>query len=527
MKYLPFIFVLQFWAYSLMQAQDSLSQRPPNVILIVVDDMGWNDVSYHGSEIQTPTLDHLAKAGVELNRFYVHSACTPTRSSLLTGKTALRLGVINPIGKNNVRGLPLTEKIMPQYFKDAGYATHLVGKWHLGRYQKEYWPYNRGFDHFYGYLTGGIGHYNHVHGGALDWQRDGQTVIEDGYSTHLLTDEAIKILQAETDQPFFLELCYAAPHMPNEAPHESVAAYNHLDNANRQLHAAMVSELDKGIKKVIETLASTDQLANTIIWFMSDNGGLNLAAAPKDVSEPLMQLTDIWGSPLPFPFWEFLRDSYVNSAADNSPLRGGKGTVYEGGLRVPSFIYAPQLIQSQKVNHRITVNDVLPTLVEAVGLAKLDTAGLDGVSQWAYLQHEAPVPAKPYLTVAKSQQAYFKSDWKLILDEAGEVQLYQVETDSTETNDLSAQYPDVVHELKAELLAFPRGEPIDDPLWKVFVDPDKFGGEIDREPFAGLEGSVSGPMHRNLYIAGLLILLVIGLMLWGLLKLRKVFFKKA
>ncbi|MEM6347047.1 MAG: arylsulfatase [Bacteroidota bacterium] len=527
MKYLSLIIVFQLFAGLLLQAQDSLSQAPPNVILIVVDDMGWNDVSYHGSEIQTPTLDRLAREGVELNRFYVHSACTPTRSSLLTGKTALRLGVINPIGKNNVRGLPLSEKIMPQYFKDKGYATHLVGKWHLGRYQKEYWPYNRGFDHFYGYLTGGIGHYNHVHGGSLDWQRDGQTIVEEGYSTHLLTDEAIKILQSQTDQPLFLELCYAAPHMPNEAPHESVVAYNHIKDSNRQLHAAMVSEVDKGIQKLIETLEATGQLSNSIIWFMSDNGGLNLEAAPKDVSEPLMQFADVWGTPLPFPFWEFLRDSYVNSAADNSPLRGGKGTVYEGGLRVPSFIYAPQLAPAQKVDHRITVNDVLPTLVVAVGLENFDTIEVDGMSQWAYLQKQEDALAKPYVTVAKSQQAYFKGDWKLILNEEGEVQLYQVDTDSTETMDLASQYPDMVKELKAELLAFPRGEPIDDPLWKVFIDPDKFGGEIDREPFAGLEGRVSGPIHSSLYIAGLLILGVLGLVIWGLLKLRKVFFKKA
>ncbi|MBX2872667.1 MAG: sulfatase-like hydrolase/transferase, partial [Saprospiraceae bacterium] len=134
----------------LLIAQEIAVDTLPNVVLIVIDDMGWNDVGYHGSEIRTPAMDRLAKEGVELNRFYVHPACSPTRSALMTGKAAVRLGFVNPLGKNNVKGLPLSETIMPQYFKEKGYSTNLVGKWHLGRFKKEYWPYNRGFDHFYG-----------------------------------------------------------------------------------------------------------------------------------------------------------------------------------------------------------------------------------------------------------------------------------------------------------------------------------------------------------------------------------------
>ena len=219
----------------------------------------------------------------------------------MTGKAALRLGFLNPLGKNYKKGLPLSEKIMPQYFKEKGYQTNLVGKWHLGRFTKDYWPQNRGFDHFYGYLTGGIGHYDHVHGGGYDWQRNGETIREEGYSTHLLTAEAVKLIQEKpSDKPLFLEVCYAAPHMPNEAPATAVARYQSLPDSNRQLHAAMVTEVDKGIQQIYETLEQEGLLDNSIIWFTSDNGGLNSSAVAKNIKEGIEKMTCLlYTSPSP------------------------------------------------------------------------------------------------------------------------------------------------------------------------------------------------------------------------------------
>ena len=163
-----------------------------------------------------------------MNRFYVHPTCSPTRSALVTGKSPLRLGFLSPLSKNNRLGLHLSEKTIADYFKQNGYQTSLIGKWHLGRFSKDYLPTNRGFDHFYGFLTGGVGHYDHVHGGGLDWQRNGKTIREDGYTTHLLTDEAIRIIENYSNKrPFFLKLSYAAPHMPNEAPKKTVDQYKH------------------------------------------------------------------------------------------------------------------------------------------------------------------------------------------------------------------------------------------------------------------------------------------------------------
>lgn len=486
-----------------------------------MDDMGWKDVGYHGSEIKTPTMDRLAKEGVELDRFYVHPTCSPTRSSLMTGKAALRLGFVNPLGKNNIKGLPLSEKIMPQYFKDVGYQTHLVGKWHLGRYTKDYWPQNRGFDNFYGYLTGGIGHYDHVHGGGLDWQRNGEHLDEDGYSTHLLTKEAISIIKNKpSDQPLFLELCYAAPHLPNEAPEAAINEYASLADTNRRRHAAMVTEVDKGLQEIYAVLENQQLLENTIIWFTSDNGGLNASAVSQNMKDGIDRIAGILGTPIPIDFLEFFRDNIINGAADNAPLRRGKGSVYEGGVRVPAFIYAPKLLTAKKIESRLTVNDVLPTLAGVVGF-DFSSSITDGTNQWDFISGKTDQVDQPdYITHAIDAEAYYKDNWKLIVPSEGSQELYQITVDPEETTDVIAKHPDVAAALFSKYDAFPRGEVVDDPMWKTFLDMDKFGGEEDRPPYAGIEGVNAGPLHPIYYVFPLVILSIIGL-IWRLRRWKK------
>jgi arylsulfatase A-like enzyme len=166
---------------------------------------------------------------------------------------------------------------MPEYFRDAGYQTFLVGKWHLGFREPAYRPTSRGFDHFYGHLTGGIGFWDHVHGGGLDWQRNGETLREEGYSTHLMAAEIDRLIaQRDPSKPMFLYAAFNAPHLPNEAPEETIAQYAHINDPNRRVHAAMVSELDAAIGQLLATLDEQGMLENTLVWFMSDNGGLNL-----------------------------------------------------------------------------------------------------------------------------------------------------------------------------------------------------------------------------------------------------------
>ena len=187
----------------------------PNIVLFVSDDMGWNEVGYHGSKIATPHIDGLAKEGVQLDRFYVHPICSPTRTALMTGRSPARFGITGSIGRGVV---PLDEHFLPQTFQKAGYQTFMVGKWHLGERSDDYAPNARGFDHFFGFHGGGINYYTTDGSRARGWFRNGQSVAPQGYSTDLLADEAIKLLKNRNKKkPVFLYLPFNAPHQPAQA----------------------------------------------------------------------------------------------------------------------------------------------------------------------------------------------------------------------------------------------------------------------------------------------------------------------
>ncbi len=459
-------------------------QKPPNVLIILIDDMGYRDVGYHGSEIRTPTIDRLAADGVELTQFYAHPTCSPTRTALMTAKAPARMGIVMPIAKNATKSLPLSEKLMPEYFKDAGYQTALIGKWHLGHATRAMQPTSRGFDYFYGNLTGGVGHWDHVHGGGYDWQRNGVTVRDDGYTTHLLTDEAVKMIEGRDDEkPFFLYLSYNAPHLPNEAPDETMASYGDLDNEFRQGHAAMVTELDTGIGKVVAALEAEGILNNTLIWFMSDNGGL---VPMENKAGPFAWIDTMkyWlGTPIPIRFFEFARLNLEEGGSDNTPFRDGKASVYEGGVRVPSFIHWPEGAKNKKISGRITVQDVFPTLVEAADLPMTLGADIDGLSRWDVIDRAADTPPPDFFISGYFDEAYYDGHWKLV-SRSDLVELYDLSKDPTEQNNLAAEHPEVVSAIEAKIAAIDRAAPINPPMSEIFWDPDFFGGEEDREPWA-------------------------------------------
>lgn len=469
-------------------AAAATSPSRPNIVIIVADDMGWRDVGYHGSEIRTPNIDALAAQGVNLDRFYVQPTCSPTRAALLTGRSAMRLGVTQPLSKLAPTGLPIGETLLPQYLKSAGYQTFMAGKWHLGSRQRAYLPNARGFDHFYGYVSGGIGYWDHVHGGGLDWQRDGRTLREEGYSTTLLANEAIRLIEGrDTAKPMLLYAAFGAPHLPNEAPPEAIARYADIANPYRRTHAAMVSELDAAIGRVVGALEAQGILDNTIIWFMSDNGGL-LAAPPPPIP-PLRAVAAMEasiGMKLTPRFMEFLRVNSVEGGSDNRPLKGDKATVQEGGARVPAIVSWRGRLTPRTSTQMVTVQDVLPTLLRAASLRPAQN--LDGRDMWAAIRHGRSQPVSDYVIQATKggaqDEAIYRYPWKLIRKAGAPQALYNVAIDPTEDTDLADRHPEIVKALSAALTAFPRGPSTQVSIQEAVRDPDFFGGAEDRPPWA-------------------------------------------
>lgn len=462
------------------------THRGPNIVLILADDLGWNDVGYHGSEISTPNVDALAAQGVVLNQFHSQPTCTPTRAALMTGKSPQRMGIYRQFAKISTEGLPVSEKTLADHLRAAGYQTWLTGKWHLGHGRAQFHPNARGFDHFYGHVTGGIGYWDHVHGGGLDWQRNGKTLREEGYSTHLIAEEAVrKIRTRQPSRPFFLYASFNAPHLPNEAPANAVHAYSHIESRQRRLHAAMVTELDTAIGDIVDTLTDEGLLDDTLIWFMSDNGGLNRDAGFGGLLTLAEKLDDWFEAPVPIRFLEFIRTNALDGGSNNSPLRFGKGSVYQGGVRVPSFVYFPQALNRHRSDFMVTVQDVLPTLLAAAVLEPAE--GLDGRNRWPELrqQRSESAPAD-YVTIGQNgAQAFYRWPWKLIATD-GQHELYNLQTDPLETQNLAGVETKIVDTLARHLDQLPRADSLHVPVYRVIWDPDFFGGEEDRQPWADI-----------------------------------------
>jgi len=400
----------------------------PNIVLILADDLGSKDVGYQGSEIRTPTIDRLAREGVRFTQFYSFPLCSPTRAALLTGRSPMRYGlaysVIRPWAPY---GLPLDEHIIPQTLKSLGYQTVMVGKWHLGHANRRLLPHARGFDHFYGHVNGNIDYYTHEREGAIDWQRNGVSVHEEGYSTDLLAREAVRMITGrDRSRPLFLYLAFNAPHTPLQAPKEAIAACSHIPDAKRRVFAAMVETMDRAIGTVLRTLEQEGMARDTLIVFLSDNGGP------------------------------------INAGARNDPLRAGKATVFEGGIRVPALMWWPGRLPAGRVSDQVmTVQDVFPTLASAAGGKPLAAKPLDGEDLWpAILAGRSVTRGDLFFAVEPGdetrQLAVRRGAWKLIRrieKPTGHHTdlLFNIEEDPRETTDLATKNPQLVRELGAEL----------------------------------------------------------------------------
>ncbi|MYE82019.1 MAG: sulfatase-like hydrolase/transferase [Gammaproteobacteria bacterium] len=459
----------------------------PNIVLIIADDMGWGDVGYNGSEIQTPNLDRLAESGVRLDRFYATPACSSTRASLMTGQSTARTGVKRAIFQTSDASLPLELRILPEFLRDAGYRTALVGKWHLGHARREMLPLARGFDYAYGYLTGGIGHYDHVGGGRRDWHRNEVTLREEGYATHLIADDAIRQIEdRDTDRPLFLYVAFSAPHLPNEAPAETVSRYADIEDGNRRVYAAMVDEMDQAIGAILAALEEAGMTDDTLVWFMSDNGGTHRKYSRDRLSAVANMLEDDIGGPARTRLLEFIRSSTQDGGADNGPYQGGKGTLGEGGVLVPSVVSFPGHFPPRPLSQRITVQDILPTLTVIAGAETEPEQPVDGADQTALLRglaHTAPVD---YLVEDPSGAAYYMDNWKLRRSNDDALALFDLDADPYENRDLANDHPEIVATMHEKLAAFPRREPVHAPMRRFFLDPDVHGGSEEDQPWTDI-----------------------------------------
>ncbi len=396
--------------------------QPPNFVVILADDLGYADVGFHGcKDIPTPHLDRLAAGGVRCAAGYVsHSFCSPTRAGLMTGRYQHRYGHEHnpPYAPDDATiGLPPSEMTIADMLSRRGYVTGLIGKWHLGA-APPFHPMRRGFHEFFGFLGGGHRYFPEAWTGTTEYttplERNGQPVRETEYLTTALGREASQFVERHAARPFFLYLAFNAPHTPMEAPADVIARFSHIADEKRRIYAAMVSVMDQEIGRVLDTLRRCGVESNTLVWFMSDNGG-------------------------PTPA----------NTASNQPLRGTKGTVYEGGIRVPFVVSWPGRLPAGKVYpHPVSSLDVAPTLAALAGAEWPADRPADGVNLIPYLTGEQSDP--PHATLIWRQNgslpwAVRLGRYKLVQADAQTApELYDLEADVSEQNGLSAQRADEV-----------------------------------------------------------------------------------
>jgi len=404
----------------------------PNIVYIVADDLGWKDVGYHGSDIQTPNLDILAASGARLEQFYAQPMCTPTRAALMTGRYPFRYGLqtlVIPAGYSY--GLPADEWLLPQALKEAGYKTAIIGKWHIGHGDQKFWPRQRGFDYQYGPMIGEIDYFTHKEHDTVDWYRDNKKLIEEGYSTTLLGNDAVKLISAhDTAEPLYLYLAFNAPHTPYQATQEYLDEYKQIADPSRRAYAASITAMDDQIGRVVEALQKKGMRDNTIIFFQSDNGGTRnakFAGTGFDLSK-------------------------TKIPCDNSPYREGKGSLYEGGTRVVALANWPDHIKwGTIVDGMIHVVDTYPTLAKLAGASTAKCKPLDGMDVWSTISEGAASPRTELVYNIEALRAGLRQDdWKLIWRAPlpSVTELYNIAQDPSEKDNVAAANPDKVAALQ-------------------------------------------------------------------------------
>jgi arylsulfatase A-like enzyme len=406
----------------------------PNVLVCVADDLGWADVGYHGSEIRTPVIDRLVQSGVELDCHYVMPMCTPTRVALLTGRYPSRFGNHCTQAANS-QALPFGTPTLAALLQQADYETAIVGKWHLGSLPA-WGPNHFGFDYSFGSLAGAVAPYDHRY--QLNrpeyirtFHRNLEFIDEPGHITDLTASEAIQWLRRERVQPFFLYVPFHAPHVPLVEAPQWLARNAHIESDDRRLFAAAVSHMDDALGQIVAAIEDAGQRENTLILFFSDNGGL----------------LNHEGGEYPPP------DPPLTGISSNAPWRGYKTELYEGGIRVPAFVSWPGQLPPRKVEAPLHAVDWLPTIARLVGATVGLPAEMDGRDIWPLLTGVDPnPPPRTLYWVTKEDRKWLAlrhGRWKIVRCRDQPWQLFDLQQDPGETQDLASRHPGRLQRLLA------------------------------------------------------------------------------
>jgi arylsulfatase A-like enzyme len=398
----------------------------PNVVLIMSDDMGYGDLSSYGAtDIKTPAIDSLGRDGVRLTDFYANGVlCSPTRAGLISGRYQQRYVIETALGGEGTRGLKVTGSSLPQVLKNNGYATGLVGKWHLGG-TPEVSPRAHGFEYFFGLIGSHIDFYHHNRGPEQYdlWENDAK-VKRDGYMTDLITERSVAFIEqsAAAKRPFFIDVSYNAPHWPYQPPGKPSPPPGtgrqqlpqDADTATRADYAAMVEAVDGGVAQILRTLDRLGLSNNTIVIFTNDNGG------------------------------EWL--------SSNKPLFSRKWTVWEGGIRVPALIRWPGRIPAGRVSRQVGITmDFAASIVAATGSPLTASARYEGIDLFPILEGRAPEVERTLfwrtVNAGRTQRAVRKGDWKLVVD-ASHVMVFNLRDDIGERDDLTFRRPEMARQLR-------------------------------------------------------------------------------
>ncbi len=406
---------------------DTSQNSAPDIILILADDMGYGDWAPTGGPMRTPVMSRLCAEGVRLDRYYTYPLCTPTRTALMSGISPMRFNMaFSPLRRFEHRSLPREVQTLADHLHQLHYQTALIGKWHLGHMERWMWPNQRGFDHFYGFLTGAIQYYSHVSGPVgRDWQRNGVSLDEKGYSTTLFGKEASSWIAAQDkDKPLFVYLPFNAPHVPLMVPQEFMVKYKtEVPDIQRRRFCGMVDAMDAAIGEVMEAVQARNRGVEPLVIFLSDNGGS------------------------------------VRESGSNGPLRGNKGTTYEGAIRVPGVVWWPGHLPAGVVSPALVdVLDWVPTILSAAGAKNLSAFdGQNMLPTLAATNAESQTEPREDLFFAACisshiSYAVIRWPWKCVLkirraNDKETIELFRLDDDPYEEHNVRRKHPELAEEL--------------------------------------------------------------------------------